>query len=194
MPPEKQAAVAAAKTVDPSLVNTKPLHSYAPPAADAGPAALVDQAKAAAVGLMGDYYSAGSMPRDMAERHTYITSGTGKATRAAAIARVWTADRVADEVANLEKGMATFDGDTTSVGMAKAVFVVTSWQNVSVEQNSAMVAVTGFVRQIADDGAAGDDPTYQWQIDLVRGGTPNNYQGWRLDRVVHVDLPEGVTQ
>lgn len=194
MSPEKQAAVAAAKTVDPSLVNTTPPHSYAPPAADEGPAALVDQVKAAAVGLMGDYYSAGSMPSDMGERQTFITSGAGKATRAAAIARVWTADRVADEVANLEKGMATFDGDASSVGMAKAVFVVTSWQKVTVDQNSASVAVTGLVHSMTHDGTAADDPTYQWQIDLVRSGPPNAYQGWRLHRVVHVELPEGVSQ
>ncbi|NMM22142.1 MAG: hypothetical protein HHJ11_01355 [Phycicoccus sp.] len=193
MPEAKRNAITSVTTIDPVEINNGSHSTFSPWASDVGPAEQVAQVKDVAVALFGDYYSLGAMPQDMAARHEYIVGAAGKAKRAAELARVWAADGVADELNTDEKGMLTFDGDTTSVGYTRAVFVVTSWRNVTVQGNTASVRAVGYIKYLNNDGSTSNDPTWQWQLELVRGDSPDNYHGWRLAKRIAAEVPEGVS-
>lgn len=194
MPEAKRNAITSVSTIDPSEINNGSHSTFSPWASNVGSAEQVAQVKDVAVALFGDYYSVGAMPQDMAVRHEYIVGAAGKAKRAAELAGVWAADGVADELNTEEKGMLTFDGDTTSVGYTTAVFVVTSWQNVTVQGKAASVHAVGYIKYFNNDGSTNNDPTWQWQLELVRGGSPDHYHGWRIAKRTAAEVPEGVAR
>lgn len=193
MPAAKAVLVQSPQLIDPALVNTGPRRPYVAASPDSGNPQLIDEVKAAAVSLISESYSAGAMPADLRARHEYIAGQLGRDLRAAAITRVWAPDKAAAEAAVLERGMATFDNDTTSKGISKIDFIVTSWQHVEVDGDWASLAVTGYLRQFHEDGNYHDDQALQSQIQLARSSASELHSGWRLDQLVKVGLPEDVS-
>lgn len=191
LPAGKRAAMAAVRTIDPSTINNRSGPRYSPQAPDVGDAAQVAAVKAAAVALYGAFYEVGAVPREMAERHEFIVGAAGKAARASKLAKVWDPGTRDEELADIEKGVASADGDTTGPDYVSARFVPESWQNVTVQANRAQVRVTGHVEVTREDGAGWSDETRQWQLELVRSGSPNNYDGWRLFSRTFAEVPDG---
>ena len=194
LPAAKSEAMSNAKTIDPSTINTDPVSRYESSSRDEGVPAQVAQVKEVSVTLFGDYYSLGAMSADFDVRHEQIFGAKEKAARAEALARVWDSKTYEAELSLLESGFATFDRDTSSIGYSEAKFVVISWQKVTVRGARADVNMTGYILYADNDGSTHVDETKQWQLQLVRGGDPDNYRGWRIVQRDHAELPEGVSR
>lgn len=190
IPAGKRAAMAAVQTIDPSTINNRPGPTYSPQAPDVGNPAQVAAVKTAAVALYGAFYELFAVPSDMAERHDFILGAEAKAVRASKFAKIWDPSSTDESVAGMEAGIATTDGDTTGPDFVTARFIPESWQNVTVQANRAQLQVTGHVEVTREDGSVRSDDTRQWQLELVRSGSPDHYNGWRLFSRTFAEVPE----
>ncbi|MGN6752843.1 MAG: hypothetical protein ACTHJJ_09850, partial [Intrasporangium sp.] len=178
------------QTIDPSTINNRSGPTYSPQAPDVGDPAQVAAVKAAAVALFGDFYEVGAVPRDMAKRHDFIVGAEGKAARASKMAKVWDPRTRDQELAYVEKGVESADGDTTGPDFVTARFIPESWQNVTAQANRAQLQVTGHIEVTREDGSIRSNDTRQWHLELVRGGSPDHYNGWRLLSRTFAEVPE----
>ena len=179
LPPGKVQAIQDAQVVDPSSIPES--ITERPKTADVGPGALVAQVKAAAPELLAADVALGRLPQSLAQRDQIVRGQ--KAERSAKARSLWDSGSSEKRVSELERGLALVVNDSGYMSFTDNRFVVTEWQGVQIEDNSANVTVIGHPEYADESGVWTSDSDRQYQLELLRGG-PGSQFGWNLASIV----------